>query len=208
MRHGRHATCYKFVMNLSGSGSPLLWGVFAAVVLVALAIDLGAFRKQDDEISTAKALGWTAIWVSIAAIFAGFVWFELGSGKAALFATGYVIEYALSVDNLFVFIVVFRFFAVAPKNQRRVLYWGILSAAVLRGILIFLGAALITKFHWVLYLFGAFLLYTSVHLLLAKDDDDDVDPGKNPVLRVLRRLLPVTEEFHGPKFFLVRQGKW
>ena len=193
-------------MDLMGSGSPLLWGVFAAIIVAGLVVDLGAFRK-DTGISTTRALRWTFVWIAIALGFAGWIWHMLGPETATLFVTGYVIEYALSVDNLFVFILVFGYFKVASDVQHRVLFWGILSAAILRGILIFVGAALIQQYHWVLYLFGAFLLYTSFSLIFSSKDGEDVDPGKNPVLRILRTLMPITEDYHGHFFFVRLDGK-
>ncbi|HVO30404.1 MAG TPA: TerC family protein [bacterium] len=194
-------------MSWMGSGSPFHWGVFVAAVVIALAIDLGVFRGRDTPIGTRTALGWTAFWIAFATGFAAFVWHQLAGEKAALFGTGYVIEYALSVDNLFVFIIVFRYFKVPPTVQRRVLFWGIVSAALLRGILIFVGAALIAAFHWVLYLFGAFLLYTAFTLLFSEEGEESVDPGKNPVLRALRRFVPLSEDYDGARFFTVRDGK-
>jgi tellurite resistance protein TerC len=190
-----------------GSGSPLMWGVFAVLVTLALILDLGVFRRTDRPIGVREALVWVGVWVLFAAGFAGWLFANQGAPSAYLFGTGYVIEYALSVDNLFVFVVVFTYFKVAPEVQHRVLFWGILSAAVFRAILIFVGAALITAFHWVLYLFGAFLLYSAA-MMFFSSDDANVEPGKNPVLRILRSLIPLSEDYDGSRFLTRKNGRF
>ena len=186
-------------------GTPWLWVSFVAFVLAMLALDLGVFHKKDHEVSVKEALTWTAVWITLAMIFnAGiYVWF--GQERALEFLSGYVIEKALSVDNIFVFIVVFSVFAVPPKLQHRVLLWGILSALVLRAIFVVLGAALLTRFHWLGYVFGAFLVFTGVKLLV--QNESEVDPRKNPLFKLFRRAVPSVDEFHDGHFTIMQAGK-
>jgi tellurite resistance protein TerC len=186
-------------------GTPVLWASFLAGVFVVVAIDL--FASAGKPITPKLAAVWTGVWVSLSLAFAG-VLFELGGARAAgTFLTAYVIEYALSVDNLFVFLVVFSYFKVPNTSQHRLLYWGIIGAFILRGTLIGLGTQLVAQFEWLLYVFGAFLLYTAYKLLFSGDDDDEVDPGSNPVLKVARRFLPVAEQDHGAAFFVKEAGR-
>jgi tellurite resistance protein TerC len=146
------------------------------------------------------------VWVSLAAAFAGFVYFWRGSESALQFVTAYLIEESLSVDNMFVFLVIFSYFKVPGEYEHRVLFWGILGALVMRGVLIFAGVALIQRFHWIIYLFGAFLIITGLKLAFQKEEA--VDPGRNPVLRLTRRLVPMTEKFAGSKFFIRSGGRY
>ncbi len=187
-------------------GSPGLWAAFLSGVAIVVAIDL--FVSAGKTITPKLAGLWTGIWISLSLGFA-LVLFELGGAKAAVpFLTAYVIEYALSVDNLFVFLVVFSYFKVPNASQHRLLYWGILGAFALRGTMIGLGTALVTEFEWLLYLFGAFLLYTAWKLLFSSADDDEVDPGSNGVLKLARRVLPVSSGEHGRAFFAKENGRW
>src|SRR4051812_33479326 len=186
-------------------GSPWLWFGFVAFVLAMLALDLGVFHKKDHEVSVKEALVWTGVWISLAMVFNTGIYFWFGSERALEFLSGYVIEKALSVDNIFVFIVVFSVFAVPAKLQHRVLLWGILSALVLRAIFVVLGAALLSRFHWLGYVFGAFLVFTGVKLLFQKDGE--VDPRKNPLFKLFRRVMPSVEEFHEGHFTIMQAGK-
>ena len=186
-------------------GTPWLWFGFVAFVLAMLALDLGVFHKKDHEISVKEALIWTGVWISLAMIFNAGIYFWFGAERALEFLSGYVIEKALSVDNIFVFIVVFSVFAVPAKLQHRVLLWGILSALVLRAIFVVLGAALLSRFHWLGYVFGAFLVFTGIKLLFQKEGD--VDPRQNPLFKLFRRVMPSVEEFHDGHFTIVKAGK-
>jgi tellurite resistance protein TerC len=182
-----------------------LWGLFAGLVLGTLFVDLLVFSKKPHVMSLREASVWSGIWVSLAASFAAAVFFLEGSPKGLEFITGYVIEWSLSVDNLFVFIVIFRYFAVPPAFQHRVLFWGIMGAIILRGIFIAAGVGLLTYFHWMVYLFGAFLVYTGVKLLRA--GEVQVEPQKNPVLRFFTRLMPIETGYDKQNFFVRRNGQ-
>ena len=177
-------------MGVNSIGTPTLWLGFTLFVLVMLALDLGVFHKKAHEVSVREALIWTGVWVSLALVFNLGVYAWFGSQRALEFLTGYVIEKALSVDNIFVFIVVFAVFAVPANLQHRVLFWGILGALVMRAIFIVLGAALLQEFHWVIYLFGGFLVFTGAKLLLQRDDE----------------VRPVSD-YRGGKFTVVEKGK-
>lgn len=186
-------------------GTPWLWAGFVAFVLAMLALDLGVFHKKDHEISVREALAWTGVWIALSLLFNAGLYFWFGPERALEFLSGYVIEKALSVDNIFVFIVVFSVFAVPSKLQHRVLLWGILSALVLRAVFVVLGAALLSRFHWLGYVFGGFLVVTGIKLLLQREAD--VDPRKNPLLRLFRRAVPSVEQFHEGRFTIVQAGK-
>ena len=182
------------------TAQPWMWAVFSAVVLALLALDLGVLNRRAHRPSTREALAWSAAWVSIAALFGVGVGFTLGREAALTFAAGYLVEQALSVDNLFVFLVQFSFFKVPEEQRHRVLFWGILGALAMRAAMIFAGAALLDRFEWLLYVFGAFLLFTAGRM--AFGGGDHVDPAGNPVLRLVRRVVPVTAEYHGSHFFV------
>jgi tellurite resistance protein TerC len=186
-------------------GNPLMWSVFAVVVVSALALDLFVFHRKAHEVRPREAGGWVLVWISLAAAFGAWTWLEAGKQAGLEFATGYLIEYALSVDNIFVFIVIFRYFGTPPALRHRVLFWGIVGAVVLRGLFVLAGAALISRFHWVIYVFGAFLLWTGIGLL--RKSEMEVDPEKNPVLHFLRRHLRVTTHGEGQRFLAHVDGK-
>ena len=186
-------------------GTPILWAAFLIGAAVVVAIDL--FAAGGKEITAKKAGIWTGIWVTLSLCFAGFLHVEYGTQASVPFLTAYVIEYALSVDNLFVFIVVFSAFKVSNRAQHKLLYWGIIGAFILRGTLIGLGTTLVAKFEWLLYLFGVFLLYTAWKLLFSKEADDEVDPEQNPILKWGRRVLPVSSQDHDLAFFAREGGK-
>jgi tellurite resistance protein TerC len=191
-----------------------LWAGFTAFVLLLLGIDLGLFNRKAHAISYKQAVAWSAVWITLAVLFAGVIYWrrfdELGAGGAQdsvlKYLTGYIIELSLSVDNLFVFLLIFSYFKVPAKYQHRVLYWGVLGALVMRAVMIIVGAALIAKFHWIIYLFGAFLIYTGVKMFLQKESDD-VNPENNLAVRGVSRVLPVTRGYDGEHFFTRKNGK-
>jgi TerC family integral membrane protein len=182
----------------------LFWILFNLFVLAMLALDLGVFNRRAHTIRFREALGWSAMWVSLAAAFAVLVYFWHGRVATLEFVTGYVIELSLSVDNLFVFLVIFHYFHVPSEHQHKVLYWGILGALIMRGIFILAGVGLIHRFHWIIYLFGAMLVYSGIKLL--REGDEQVHPENNPVLRLFRRWVPVTKDYHGSKFLVRSDG--
>jgi len=192
-------------MPVESIGSPLLWGGFAAFVIAVLALDLGVFHRKAHAVTLREAATWSVVWVTLALVFNAVVWFWLGPTKALEFTTGYVIEEALSVDNIFVFLVLFTFFKVPPAFQHRVLFWGILGAIVMRALFIFAGAALLARFHWVIYLFGGILVVTGIRLFAQRDEEPD--PERNPVLRLFRRFVPTVSEYHGQRFTVVKNGR-
>jgi tellurite resistance protein TerC len=184
-------------------GTPFLWLIFNLFVLAAIALDLGVFHRRPHKMETREAITWTLIWVGLSLAFGLAVMHFSGEQRGLEFFTGYVIEKALSVDNLFLFLVIFRTFAVDEKIQHRILEWGILGALVMRGVMIAAGAGLIERFSWVLYVFGAFLVYAGLHMLFAKKAE--MHPEENRISKFARRYLRVTKEYAGSKFF-VRQG--
>ncbi len=192
-------------MGLESVGTPALWIGFTVFVLAMLALDLGVFHRKAHEVHVKEALVWTGIWISLALAFNVGVYFFFGSDPALEFLTGYVIEKALSVDNIFVFLVLLQAFAVPAKYQHRVLFWGILGALVMRAIFIVLGASLLQHFQWVSYVFGAFLVFTGIKLLLQKGDIST--DGRNVVFRAFERLVPATSDYESGHFSVVRDGK-
>jgi len=192
-------------MPLHTIGSPLLWVGFLVFVLAMLAVDLGVFHRTAHRVSVREAATWSVVWVSLAVAFNVILYFWFGAQHALEFTTGYLLEKALAVDNLFVFVVVFTTFGVPAAYQHRVLFWGVLGALVMRAIFIFLGGALLQQFHWMMYLFGGLLMYTGVKLLL--QGEQELRPEQNPVLRWFRRIVPVTEGFRGDLFVVVEVGR-
>jgi tellurite resistance protein TerC len=182
------------------------WVGFNVFVLAMLALDLGLFHRKEHAVSPKEATLWTLVWVSISLVFCGGVYKYGGQGPALEWLTAYVVEYALSVDNLFVFLMVFGYFRVPPQHQHRVLFWGILGAFVMRALLIIAGTALVAKFNWLIFLFGAFLVYTASKMLWAKDDDE-ADPEAGFIVRMSRRLLPVARQGEGSRFFVSEDGR-
>jgi len=181
------------------------WVIFNAFVLLMLALDLGVFHKKLHVVSVKEALIWSGIWIFLSLCFNGFIYFTFGETKALEYFTGYVIEKALSVDNIFVFVLIFSFFKVPAIYQHKVLFWGIIGALIMRVIFIFAGVALLEKFHWTIYLFGAILIYTGIKMLL--DREKKIEPEKNPVIKFFKKIIPTTNEFHEDKFFIKRQNK-
>jgi tellurite resistance protein TerC len=190
---------------MTSVGSPLVWALFAALVVAVLAIDLGLFNRKAHVVKVREAAIWTTVWASLALAFNAFIYFRFGGIKAAEFLQGWLLEYALSIDNIFVFLVVFRYFRVPADQLHRVLFWGILGAVISRGVFIALGAVLIARFHWVMYILGAFLVYTGIKIILSKDEE--VHPEKNLALRIFRRLIPTTKEYQGQKFLVRQNGR-
>ena len=182
-----------------------LWGLFALLVAATFVVDLGVLNKKDKQLSTRAALAWTGVWVAIGLGFCGVLAIFDEPGRATEYLACYMTEYALSVDNIFVFLVIFSFFAVPPEHQRRVLFWGIFGAMVLRGAFLFGGVALVERFHWTVWVLGGILILTGIKLFFQKEGE--VHPDKNPILKIARRVLPLTHEYDGDKFFTRRAGK-
>ena len=192
-------------MGLESVGTPALWIGFTLLVLALLGLDLGVFHRRAHEARVREALLWTVVWISLALVFNVGVYFWFGSERALEFLTGYLVEKALSVDNIFVFLVLFSYFAVPPMLQHRVLFWGIVGALGMRAVFILLGAALLQSFHWVIYIFGGFLVFTGVKLLMQKGGE--VHPERNQLFRQFKRLIPAVGDFRGPRFTVIENGK-
>ena len=182
-----------------------MWGGFALFVLAMLALDLGVFHRHSHAVGFKEALTWTGIWVLLALVFGAGVSHFAGTQKAVEFYTGYLIELSLSVDNVFVFVLMFTYFAVPARYQHKVLFWGVLGALVMRMLMIGLGVSLIHRFNWILYLFGAFLIFTG--LKMAFSPKEQLHPEQNPVIRWFTRLVPVTRDYHGARFLVRVDGK-
>jgi tellurite resistance protein TerC len=185
--------------------SPMLWTIFSVFVLGMLALDLGVFNRKAHEVRFKEALTWSIVWVALSMAFNWWIYHEFGSEKALQFLTGYLIEKALSVDNIFVFVILFASFAVPKMYQHRVLFWGVLGAIFMRAIFIGLGAALVSRFDWIMYVFGAILIFTGFKLM--KEGDAEPHPEKNPIYKLARRLFPAVPEYHGKHFFVIKDGR-
>ena len=181
-----------------------LWVGFNGFVLLMLAIDLGVFHRKAHVVSFKESMTWTVVWISLAMVFNVWVWNHFGPQKGLEFFTGYVIEKSLSVDNVFVFALLFSYFRVPQLYQHKVLFWGVLGALVMRAAMIVLGAALITKFSWIIYLFGAFLIITGIKMVVKKEEE--IHPENNPVVRWFKKFMQVTPDFRGDKFFVRENG--
>jgi tellurite resistance protein TerC len=192
-------------MNTVSIGTPALWIGFTAFILAMLALDLGIFHRKAHAVKIREALIWSVIWISLALLFNAGIYFWFGSDRALEFFTGYLIEKALSVDNLFVFLVLFSYFAVPAPLQHRVLFWGIVGALIMRAGFILAGSALIQMFHWVIYIFGAFLVFTGIKLLAARESK--MHPERNLVLRLFRRVVPSVSDYHGSRFSVKVAGR-
>ena len=177
-----------------------LWVGFNVFVLAMLALDLGVFHRKAHVVSLKESFTWTFVWIGLALVFNAGVWHYAGSAKALEFFTGYLIEKSLSVDNVFVFALLFSYFAVPPLYQHKVLFWGILGALIMRAIMIVAGAALIAKFEWIIYVFGAFLILTGIKMIVKREEE--IHPERNPVVKWFKRLMPVTPDYRGDKFFV------
>lgn len=181
-----------------------LWIGFNVFVLFMLALDLGVFHRKAHVVSFKEAVSWTIVWIALALLFNLGIAHYMGGEKAIEFLTGYVIEYSLSVDNIFVFALLFSYFSVPPAYQHRVLFWGILGALVMRATMIGVGAALITKFAWIIYIFGGFLILTGIKMIFKKEEQ--IHPERNPVVRWFKKIVPVTRDYRGQSFFVVENG--
>jgi tellurite resistance protein TerC len=183
------------------------WILFNAFVLVMLSLDLGVFHRKAHVVKIKEALFWSAIWISLALVYNIFVYYfyDQSTSKALEFLTGYLIEKALSVDNIFVFVLLFAFFKVPEEYQHRVLFWGVLGALIMRGLFIVIGSALIREFHWVIYIFGVFLIFTGIKMALQKEIG--IHPERNPVVKLFTRFFPVTDSYHDKKFFVRLNAK-
>ena len=181
-----------------------LWIGFNVFVLVMLALDLGVFHRKAHVVSLKESLSWTVVWIALAMVFNLGVWHYSGSQRALEFFTGYLIEKSLSVDNVFVFALLFSYFAVPSVYQHKVLFWGILGALIMRAIMIALGAVLITKFAWIIYVFGGFLILTGIKMIVKREEE--IHPERNPVVRWFKKLMPVTPDYRGDKFFVRENG--
>jgi tellurite resistance protein TerC len=191
-------------MDSIGSSTGL-WIGFSLFILFMLSLDLGLFNRKAHTIKYREAAIWSAVWISFASIFAGIVFWYQGSNRGLEFVTGYLIELSLSVDNLFVFLLIFSYFQVPSRYQHRVLFWGVLGALVMRLTMIFIGAALINRFHWIIYIFGAFLVYTGIRMFTQKDTD--IQPEENAVVRLVTRYIPLTRRYEEQKFFTRVNGR-
>jgi tellurite resistance protein TerC len=183
----------------------IFWIIFNAFVLLMLALDLGVFHRKNHDVSVKEALTWTFVWIFLALIFNTIIYFWRGQQQALEFFTGYLVEKALSVDNIFVFIMIFTYFQVPTKYQHKVLFWGILGALIMRVFFIFAGVALLEKFHFTIYIFGALLIFTGVKMF--NHSNAKINPEKNPVIKFFKRFMPVTPTLHEDKFFVKMDGR-
>jgi tellurite resistance protein TerC len=187
-------------MNVATLASPALWLGFAVLVVAILAIDLGVFNRKAHVVKPREALVWTGIWVALSLAFNGFIWLRFGGDAAEEFITGYAIEKSLSVDNLFVIYAIFTAFSIPAVYQHRVLFWGIIGAVVMRTIMVFAGVALLDSFHWLIFLFGGFLVVTGIKMLVRKDERPH--PEKSRLLKAFKKVVPVSNELHDGKMFV------
>lgn len=185
--------------------SVILWSAFNLFVLAMLALDLGVFHRKSHEVGVKEALTWTGVWITLAMLFNLFIYYHFDEEKAIAFFTGYLLEKSLSVDNIFVMIMIFSYFEVPAKYQHKVLFWGIMGALVMRIIFILTGIELIHRFHWLIYIFGGFLFITGIRMIIS--GDVKVEPERNPIVKLARKIFPVTSSFKGDKFFLRQNGK-
>jgi tellurite resistance protein TerC len=192
-------------MGLESIGSPAIWAAFVVFVLAMLALDLGVFHRHAKATSFKEALGWSLVWIALSLTFNAVLWWKFGSTHAVEFLAGYLLEKSLSVDNIFVFVVLFGALGIPKEFQHRVLFWGVASALVLRAGMIFAGAAMLAEFHWLIYVFGGFLVITGVRLFIGRNKNED--PSENFALRTVQRFIPTTPVLHGQRFFVVQNGK-
>jgi len=181
------------------------WVGFNALVLILLVVDLGIFHREAHEVKPKEAAIWSGVWITLALLFNLFIYYEFGSQAATEYLTGYLIEKSLSVDNLFVFVLVFSYFQVPARYQHRILFWGIIGALIMRALLIGTGAFLLERFAWIIYIFGAFLIYTGIKMAFQKEGAIDIE--QNPMIKLMRRWFPVTNTYHDQKFFIRQAGK-
>ncbi|MBI2896597.1 MAG: TerC family protein [Deltaproteobacteria bacterium] len=193
-------------MGVESIGSAAMWIGFTIFVLAMLALDLGVFHRKAHVVRVRESLAWTLVWILLSLLFGAFVFVRFGEDRALEFLTGYLIEKALSVDNLFVFLVIFSYFSVPPALHHKVLAWGILGALVMRAVFIVVGAALLQRFHWFIYLFGGFLVFTGIKILVTRGGE--VHPERNPVLRLFRRLVRAVPDYRGSRFWVIERARW
>ena len=186
----------------------LHWTIFLVAVFFLLILDLKVFHKKDEVISIKSALLWSAFWIFLSLLFNTYVYFDMGKEHALDFFTGYLLEKSLSIDNLFVFILIFKSFKIEPKYQHEVLFWGIFGALVMRAIFIFAGVAIIHKFEWIMYVFGAFLIYSGIKMLYDKEDESSFNPDDNFLYKQVKKVIPLTNERNNGDFFLKKDGRW
>jgi tellurite resistance protein TerC len=184
---------------------PFVWIGFGVFVLVMLALDLGVFHRQSHEVSLKEALAWSAVWIGLALIFNAAIYYWDGGEKALQFFTGYVVELSLSVDNLFVFLLIFGWFKVPARYRHKVLFWGIVGALIMRAVFLAAGITLISRFHWIIYCFGGLLIFSGIKMALQKDKE--IHPEQNPVLKLFRRFMHIAPEYEGARFFVKRDGQ-
>jgi tellurite resistance protein TerC len=192
-------------METASIGNPALWGGFIAFVLLMLALDLGVFNRKDHVVGFKEAGIWSCVWISLSLTFNAILFWKFGTDHGLEFLTGYLIEKSLSIDNIFVFIVIFSSLGVPPQYQHRVLYWGILSALVMRAAMIFAGVAMLQRFHWLIYVFGVFLIITGIRLYLERNKEEH--PENSKAMLFVRKLVPTTDKFDGHKFFTRENGR-
>jgi tellurite resistance protein TerC len=192
-------------MGLETVGTPVAWVGFTVLVLIMLVLDLSVFHRKAHAVGLREAAIMSAFWIALALLFNVGVFLWYGPQRGLEFFTGYIIEKALSVDNLFVFVVVFSFFAVPATLHHWVLFWGILGALIMRGLFIVIGAALLQKFHWIMYIFGAFLVFTGIKFMV--QSDEEVQPDRNPLYRLFKRVMPIVPEYRGSRFFVIELGR-
>lgn len=193
-------------MPVESIGTPSLWIGFTVFVLALLALDLGVFHRKAHEVSMKEALTWSVVWISLALLFNAGVYSWFGPERGLEFLAGFLIEKALAVDNIFVFVVLFSYFAVPATLQHKVLFWGIIGALIMRAIFIVLGGVLLQQFHWIMYVFGAFLILTGIKLLFQKDAE--IHPERNPLFLLFMRFVPTLPTYHGASFFVRQSGRW
>lgn len=184
------------------------WVGFNVFVVVMLWLDLAVFHKKDSEVKMKEAIGWSVFWIALALVFNAGVYHVLDHQKALEFFTAYLLEKSLSIDNLFVFILIFNFFKIKPRYQHRVLFWGIFGALLMRALFIFAGVALIQRFSWLMYIFGLFLIYSGIKILFDKDNDEEIDPEHNIAIRLFRKIMPVSRDMSQHHFFVKHENKW
>jgi tellurite resistance protein TerC len=187
--------------------SPFLWGAFFVGMVVLLAFDLRMASRRDHAARIGEAIAWSLFWIGVSVAFGCYVWWRYGGEPGLEFFAGYMLEKSLSVDNLFVFVILFRTLQIPLEQQHRVLYWGVLGAVVMRGVFIFAGVALVKHFHWILAVFGGVLVLTALKLALG-GDEEEADPTDNAIMRYVRKVLPLTPRLHGPSFFVKLDGRW
>lgn len=187
-------------------GTPSLWIGFTVFVLALLVLDLGVFHRKAHAVNTREALTWSVVWISLALLFNAGVYTWFGPERGLEFLTGFLIEKALAVDNIFIFVLLFSYFAVPSTLQHKVLFWGIIGALIMRAVFIVVGGVLLQQFHWIMYLFGAFLVLTGVKLL--RQPEEEIHPERNPLFRLFTRFVPSVAQYHGDRFFIRQGGKW